>query len=180
MKVSEFLDWAQSQSSGRYELVGGHIVAMAPERALHNLAKLAVVRALQDAVKKASVPCFVYGDGMTVVIDDDNSREPDALVQCGNPIERRATTADAPLIVVEVVSPSSGHTDNVDKLVEYFSVSTIRHYLIIDPELEVVIHHARNASDPTIITKILRDGDVELAPPGISFGVRALFGDLPP
>ena len=180
MTSEEFVDWAMRQPSGRYELVAGRIVAMAPERALHNLTKVAVVRALQDAVASASVPCFVYGDGMTVIIDKDNTREPDALVQCGKPIERRAISAEAPLIVVEVVSPSSGRADNLDKLIEYFSVSTVRHYLIVNPELEVVIHHARLANDDTIMTRILRDGDVELAPPGISFSVRGVFGALPP
>ena len=101
-------------------------------------------------------------------------------MQSGKPIERRATSADAPLIVVEVVSPSSGRADNLDKLIEYSSVPTVRHYLIVNPELEVVIHHARLANDDAIMTRILRDGDVELAPPGISFSVRGVFGALPP
>ena len=82
MNVQEFLAWAAAQPRGRYELVGGEIVAMAPERALHNLVKLAVVRALGDAVARAGLPCTVFTDGMTVVIDNEHSREPDAAVQC--------------------------------------------------------------------------------------------------
>jgi hypothetical protein len=53
--------------------VRGEIVAMAPERARHNLAKLAVARALSDAVARAGLPCTVFTDGMTVVIDNDTS-----------------------------------------------------------------------------------------------------------
>ena len=37
MTVPEFLAWAAAQPRGRYELVRGEIVAMAPERARHNL-----------------------------------------------------------------------------------------------------------------------------------------------
>ena len=40
MTVQEFLAWAAAQPRGRYELVRGEVVAMAPERALHNLVKL--------------------------------------------------------------------------------------------------------------------------------------------
>ncbi len=45
MTVAEFLAWAAAQPRGRYELVQGEVVAMAPERARHNLVKLAVARA---------------------------------------------------------------------------------------------------------------------------------------
>jgi Uma2 family endonuclease len=50
MTVAEFLDWASTQSRGRYELVRGEVVAMAPERALHNIVKSEVYVALRDAI----------------------------------------------------------------------------------------------------------------------------------
>ena len=60
---------------------------------------------------------------MTVVIDNDTSREPDAAVQCDVAIDLDSMVLEAPLIVVEVVSPSSERDDTGDKLVEYFSVA---------------------------------------------------------
>jgi Uma2 family endonuclease len=33
MTVEEFVDWAMAQPEGRFELVAGTVVAMAPERA---------------------------------------------------------------------------------------------------------------------------------------------------
>ena len=53
------------QPRGRYELVRGRVVAMAPERARHDLVKAAVFRALDDAVKRAGLPCTVFTDGMS-------------------------------------------------------------------------------------------------------------------
>lgn len=176
MTVPEFLAWAASQPRGRYELVRGEVVAMAPERARHNLAKAAAFRALDDAVKGAGLPCIVFTDGMTVVIDNETSREPDAAVQCGVAIDLDSMVLQAPLIVVEITSPSSERDDTGDKLVEYFSVATIMHYLIINPAKNVVVHHARSESG-TIATRILSSGDVELAPPGMTVRVAEL---LPP
>ena len=51
---------------------------------------------------------------------------------------------EAPLIVVEVVSPSSERDDSDAKLVDYFSVASIQHYLIVFSEKRVVVHHQRN------------------------------------
>ena len=111
MTVQEFLAWAAAQPRGRYELVRGEVVAMAPERARHNLVKAAVFRALSDAVARAALPCTVFTDGMTVVIDNEHSREPDAAVQCNITTDSNSTILEAPLIVVEVASPSSERDD---------------------------------------------------------------------
>jgi Uma2 family endonuclease len=133
MTVAEFLDWAAAQPRGRYELVRGEVVAMAPERVRHSLTKLAVAVALRDAVKRAALPCTVFPDGMTIVFDNEHSREPDAAVQCGVAISLDSTVLEAPLIVVEITSPSSERDDTGEKLVEYFSVPSIHHYLIVNP-----------------------------------------------
>jgi Uma2 family endonuclease len=178
MKVDEFLAWAGAQGRGRYELVDGEIVAMSPQRARHNLVKLSAAVALRDAVLAAKLPCTVFTDGISVVIDDQNTREPDASVQCGMEVNLDSMIIDSPLIVVEVVSPSSEHDDTEVKLVEYFSVPSIRHYLVILSEKRVVVHHQRrNAGN--IDTRIAHDGDIVLTPPGMTIPVAALLGPLP-
>jgi Uma2 family endonuclease len=176
MKVPEFLAWADKQPEGkRYELVDGEVVAMAPERARHNLTKLAVARALGDAVETAKVPCTVFTDGVTVAINDDTAREPDASVQCGAEVDLDSMVVVAPLIVVEVASPSSERDDAEAKLIEYFSVTSIRHYLIVYPQKRVVVHHRREDGGD-ITTRILHDGEIMLNPPGMTVSVTALFG----
>ena len=177
MTVTEFLAWASAQPRGRYELVRGQVVAMAPERARHNLVKAAVFRALEDAVKRAGLPCTVFTDGMTVVIDNEHSREPDAAIQCGVATDLDSTILEAPLIVVEITSPSSERDDTGDKLVEYFSVPSIQHYLIVHPAKKVVVHHARG-EDGGIATRILSTGQFDLAPPGMSVPVGELLPDV--
>ena len=112
---------------------------------------------------------------MTVVIDNECSREPDAAVQCGVATDLNSMILEAPLIVVEVASPSSERDDTGDKLVEYFSVPSIRHYLIVKPVKNVVIHHARNETGD-ISTRIVSDGEISLVPPGIAVAARELLG----
>ena len=175
MKVGEFLAWADAQAHGRYELVDGEVFAMSPERARHNLVKLAAALALRDAVLAAKLPCTVFTDGISVVIDDQNTREPDASVQCGVDVDLDSMILQAPMIVVEVASPSSERVDTETKLVDYFSVASICHYLIILPEQRVVVHH-RRINGANIETRIVHEGDITLTPPGMALAVAALLG----
>lgn len=179
MTVAEFLNWAEDQAEGDYELVDGQIVAMVQERALHNLAKMEVARALQDAVRAADLPCTVYTDGMTVEIDEHTARGPDAILQCGQPIDYDSMVVRDPLAVVEVVSPTSERRDTDTKLVEYFSVASIQHYLIFFPHKGVAVHHARGGPGQ-IETKLVYSGAVVLDPPGMALlidGILAIGRD---
>jgi len=177
MTVAEFLAWASGQPRGRYELVQGEVVAMAPERAQHNVVKLEVALALRSAVKRAGLPCTVFTDGMTVVIDNEHAREPDAAVQCGVPFDPITMVLTAPLVVVEIVSPSSERGDSEDKLVEYFSVPSIQHYVIVNPAKKVVIHHARDQAGK-LSTLIASSGEIDLTPPGMTVPVSELLPEI--
>jgi Uma2 family endonuclease len=177
MTVAEFLDWAAAQPRGRYELVQGEVVAMAPERLHRLVVKGATFVALRDAVKRAGLPCTVFPDGATVVIDDEHAREPDAAVQCGVAFNPNSVVLEAPLIVVEVTSPSSERDDIAEKLVEYFSVPSIHHYLIVNPAKKVVIHHARSESGD-IVTHIASSGELNLSPPGMTIPVAELLPEV--
>ena len=175
--IGEFLAWAEKQPDGRWELVDGEIVAMAPERVLHIQVKGSVFRALEDAVRAAGLSCTVFMDGVGVATADATVRIPDASVQCGASADPDAMLIE-PIIVVEVTSPTSVRTDEDDKLLEYFSVPSIEHYLVVHPKQRAVVHHSRQGSGE-IRTRILRDGVIDLAPPGLSVAVDALLGPPP-
>jgi Uma2 family endonuclease len=178
MKVAEFLDWAMAQPRGRYELVRGEVVAMAPERLRHLIVKGAVFRALGDAIGRAGLPCTVFPDGATVVIDDEHAREPDAAVQCDAAFNPNSVILDSPIIAVEVTSPSSERDDTGERLVEYFSVPSIHHYLIVNPTKKVVVHHARGQDGKDISTRIARSGVIDLTPPGMTVPVAELLPEI--
>jgi Uma2 family endonuclease len=74
-----------------------------------------------------------------------------------------------------VLSPGNAVTDLRDKLQGYFRVASIAHYLIVDPDKRIVIHHARGTGD-AVSTRIVSDGALRLVPPGIEIGVGELFG----
>ena len=174
MTSDEFIAWAMQQDDGRrYELVAGELVAMAPERASHARVKLRIARNLIQAVEAAGLPCEVFTDGMVVEVDASTTYEPDASLRCGTVVPDEATKITDPLIVVEVLSPSTRARDAGAKLADYFRLPSLRHYLIVTTERRTIIHHARDESG-AIRTSIIADGKVQLDPPGIE--LSGIFG----
>jgi Uma2 family endonuclease len=177
MSMDEFVAWAAEQPE-RWELFDGVPLAMSPERVIHGETKYRVARALDAAIAQAGLRCRFVLDSAAVPIDARNSYQPDAMVYCGEPASPDALVIPHPVIVFEVFSPGNAIKDLRDKLQGYFRVASIQHYLIVDPDARLVIHHARGPDD-AVLTRIMRDGDISLAPPGLTLAVSALFAAPP-
>ena len=159
--ADDFIAWAMARTEGeRWELAHGEAVAMAPERAAHGRAKLRIAERLSAAVRAADLPCEVFVDGMAVEVDASTVYEPDVLMRRGPPLPDNAVKLTDPVIVVEVVSPSSRARDSGAKLADYFGIESLRHYVIVRTEDRTAIHHERNA-DGHILTRIIHDGKVD-------------------
>jgi Uma2 family endonuclease len=171
---AEFHQWAEAQPRGRFERVDGTVVAMAPERWIHARLKARIWRALDREVIAAGLPCQAAPDGMTVEIDQDTDYEPDALLNCGPPIPDDATAAPNPVVIVEVLSPGTAHVDAGEKLADYFRLPSVQHYLLVRPTRREVIHHRRVGE--RIETLIVRDGCIDLTPPGIGLAIDEIYG----
>jgi Uma2 family endonuclease len=95
-------------------------------------------------------------------------------VRCGEPVDDAVVEINDPVIVAEVVWPSSQSVDVGAKLDDYFRLPSVRHYLVIRTTNRTVIHHAR-AEDGRIETRIVRSGTLVMEPPGSSVEVERLF-----
>ena len=121
MTVDEYLAWAMEQPERpRFELHCGEVHAMSPEPLRHALTKRDAMLELIRAVRAAGVDCEVFLDGATVVVDESTAYEPDVTVQGGGTVDFDGVTADSPIIVVEVLSPSSASIDAATKYFGYF------------------------------------------------------------
>jgi Uma2 family endonuclease len=174
MTVDEFIPWAMAQPGGRYELHNGEVVMMSPERARHLRGKAAAYRALFVALQRTGLDCEAMPDGGTVRINERTAFEPDALVYCGPRLSGDDVEIPNPVIVVEVVSPATRSVDTGMKVSGYFSVPSIRHYLIIDAPGRAIVHHFRR-DDGQVISTSVTEGALRLDPPGIEVSVADLL-----
>ena len=175
MTADEFLAWAESlpKEAGKFELWDGEVIVkhgpvgqMNAERSQHWEVKGAVYRALHDAIRRAGLPCFAALDGAGVRLSSSKLVEPDVLVYCGEKVPRNVLEVPNPLIVVEVLSPSTGSMDLGVKLQGYFGLPSVHHYLVIDPDRPLLIHHKRGTGD-AIEARIAGGSSLRLDPPGL-------------
>ena len=178
MSVEQFLDWSQRQpkEAGRFELWDGQVVVkrgpagdMNAERSQHWRMKAALYRALHAAFKASGLEGDVVIDGASVRLPSNRLVEPDGLVYLGAQVPRDALTVPYPVIVYEVLSPSTAKFDMSDKLDGYFTLPSLQHYLICDPDKPLLIHHARG-DDTRLGKHIITCGSLplHLNPPGLT------------
>ncbi len=133
-------------SDGKYEYLDGQIVRLrAPSRfgpqafsgasRYHNLITLGVGATLRGALD--GKPCEVYSTDMRVeAAADEVYTFPDVVVACGE-LEFSPHWLDTllnPILVAEVLSPSTEEYDRGAKFKAYQRVASLREYLLISQE----------------------------------------------
>ncbi len=178
MTADEFLAWAEGRE-GRWELYNGVPCRMPSEQLDHVDVKYAVYFALVRAVRRAGLPsCHVVGDGASVRISRDVVYGPDALVYCGPKLPGNVLEVPNPVILAEVASPSTRKFGDTVKRDDPFSVASVHHYLLVDPDGPPVVHYSRRAAG-TPRREEVHAGTLTLAPPGIELAVAELFAMEP-
>jgi Uma2 family endonuclease len=117
------------------------------------------------------------GDGITVEIGDGHDYEPDAVVNGGDPLPGSAAAAPKPVVVVEVLSPSSRSTDTGARLADHFQAPSVRHCLVLQAGLRQVTHRWRSDDAPGIQTGALVVAAIRLDPPGFEVAVAGFHSE---
>jgi Uma2 family endonuclease len=128
MTREQFLDWAQAREE-RYEFDGFQPVAKTGGTRNHGRICQNLYFALRNRL--SGIGCEPLGPDVGVATIGDAVRYPDALVTCtkGAGTDRLVPGVVA---VFEVLSPSSGRIDRIDKVREYRAVPSIRRYVIAE------------------------------------------------
>lgn len=140
MTQEEFFDWAEAQD-GRYEFDGVQPVTMVGGTNNHGLISRNLNTQLYLRLRGTRCRSMPSAGG-GVQTHGKAVRYPDATVSC-SPIQGRKRLMPEPVVVFEVLSPSSGREDLVEKPVEYAAVPSIRRYVIVDQDAVKVRGYVR-------------------------------------
>src|SRR5262249_39155136 len=108
-------------------------------------------------------------------IERHTAYEPDVLMRCGDPLPPDQMKVTDPVVIVEIKSPSTAHMDTSAKLIGYFKLPSVYHYLFVDPDAHRVTHHRRTTSG-TVEADTLASGIIRLDRPGLTLEASDLFG----
>ena len=127
---------------GRWEYVSGVIRQMAGGADDHNVIAINVAGTLRNAMVPRG--CRVYGSDMKIHTGDGNNTFPDVAVVCG-PRRYHGGRTDVisnPLLIVEVLSPSTEGYDRGEKFDHYRTIPTLADYLLVSVDEPRVFHYS--------------------------------------
>jgi Uma2 family endonuclease len=132
MNISEFLRWQELQEN-RYELVDGEPVLhrmMTGASQHHDLITMNALLLLGTQLRGKR--CRPITADVAIQIPRGGLRRADAAVDCG-PLRGRDYVASEPVLVIEILSPSTRQIDRFRKLEEYKSIASMRCVLLVEP-----------------------------------------------
>ena len=185
MTLAEFLAWEERQPL-RYEFDGVGPVAMTGGTYGHSTIQRNLAFALTGRLR--GKPCQFQGSDLKIQVGDGHIRYPDGMVVC-SPVDRTATVVHEPVVVFEVLSPSTAAKDRIVKAREYQATPSIRRYVMLEQDSVGATVYAR--SGETWTHEILvADSILALPEIGVSLPLAELYegvvfeaeqdGDPPP
>jgi len=170
--LADFLAWEEQQTE-RYERVCGVVWMMTGGTIDHNRITLNVSDALRQRLRGGKCEAFV--NDIKVVSPEEDVMYPDVLVACGD-VGGQATLLEAPVVVVEVLSPSTASRDHGRKRWAYQTIASLEHYLLIDQNQPVVEVASRTADGSwrSVIHRGL-EGRAQLTALGLEIGLDEIF-----
>lgn len=119
----------EARAEVRHEYVNGQIFAMTGATEAHNVISGNLYALLHTELKGSACRAFI--NDMKVKVELANSfYYPDIMVTC-EPFDGKSVFKQEPILIAEVLSPSTSHIDRREKLVAYRQLSSLRQYLIV-------------------------------------------------
>ena len=139
-----------AQSNEKYEFLDGQMYAMAGGTFNHARVSGNIFAALRQALR--GKPCQPMNSDMRIHTPSGLDTYPDVSVFCGAPeLTDNQRTLLNPLVIIEVLSPSTRDYDRVGKFAHYRSIAGLQDYVLIDPESILVEHFHRLKRDEWLL-----------------------------
>jgi Uma2 family endonuclease len=142
LTLTAFLDWERLQEA-RYEFDGFNVVAINGGTWGHWAIQKNLMGLLISGLRGHR--CQPCGSGMRIRAAT-GIRYPDAFVVC-SPVRTDAEVVFDPVVVFEILSPSTATVDHIDKNQEYRNTSSIQRYVILEQTTMAATVFRREADD---------------------------------
>jgi Uma2 family endonuclease len=175
MTLAEFLEWDDG-TDRRYELLDGVPVMMAPSLEAHGelVAKLTI-----EIGNRLQPPCRVISEaGVLIPERGDTYYVADLAVTCAAREPGRRMVVE-PVLVVEVLSPSTSQVDRWRKVADYRTLPSVHEILVAFSD-ERRVEVQRRTSDGWRVDDLIGRAEISLACCDGPIPLDAVYRDLLP
>ena len=176
----EYLE-RERQADYKSEYFAGGIFAMAGATRTHNLISSNVSASLTTQLRDR--PCEVYANDMRVQADGARQYSyPDVVVVCGEAQFRdgREDTLSNPVVIVEVLSPSTEASDRGEKFMRYRQIPSLTDYVLLSQNARHVEHFAKQPDGSWRMTEAKGDDTILLSSIGCVLPLADAYNKVTP
>ena len=184
LSAREYLEF-EERSEIKHEFVSGYVYMMAGGKPRHNQLSVKVASLLDAALGDTN--CIVYNSDQRVRnMAGDTYFYPDCSVACGSRFDRQDPTSLLnPVLVCEVLSPSTEQYDLGDKAERYTRFESLRAMLFVSSDaVRVELRERAETSSDTWTTTVFTQlaDSVRISALDVALPLAALYAktDLPP
>ncbi|MDP1899594.1 MAG: Uma2 family endonuclease [Rubrivivax sp.] len=178
MSADEFLAWDEGQTV-RHEFVRGEVFMMTGGEDRNVTVAGNLYIALRQHLRGS--PCRVYGLDVKLRVEAaDCYFYPDLMVTCSVADAADRLIKREPVLVAEVLSPSTAAFDRGDKFADYRQLPSLVEYLLVDVKRQRCDLHRKGADGLWVLHPTQGDEPLHLASVGLTLAGQALWLDLEP
>jgi Uma2 family endonuclease len=171
MSLDEFLAWEREQSD-RHEFSDGVVRMMTGASGAHVTITVNLTSALREALRGTG--CRPYASDAKIEANS-TIRYPDIAVICG-PVDDRENVFPNPMVLIEVISPSTEREDRGRKKFDYFATQSVRQYAIVEQDERRIDLYTR--TDTGWIDHVITgDAVLNLSSIGVAIALDAIYED---
>ncbi|TAN51677.1 MAG: Uma2 family endonuclease [Methylococcaceae bacterium] len=166
----------EEESRIRHEFVNGEMYAMSGGTQRHNRIAGNVYVALSQGMR--GKPCQVFVNDVKLnVARDEAYYYPDVMVVCGESyrVAGDAKSVTDPVLVVEVLSPSTENIDRREKLASYRRLHSLVEYVLISQDKQQVEIYRRQGDIGWFYLSFEANDEVTLSSLAITVPVQDLY-----
>lgn len=136
---------AEEKGTVRHEYVKGRVFAMPGSSDAHNVVCGNLFSFIHSQLRDSQ--CRAYMNDMKVRIETAKSYYyPDIAITCES-FEAKSVFKCSPVILIEVLSPSTAQIDRREKLIAYQAITSLQEYLLVSQDRQMVELYRRISGD---------------------------------
>jgi Uma2 family endonuclease len=185
MTSAEYLAWEAAQTerhefvNGEVFVVNGEISAMAGAEDRHVTVTLNVAMALRQCLR--GTPCRTFLTDMKLHVAAANSYfYPDVMVTCSAADLASPLSKSEPVLLVEVLSPSTAAYDRGEKFAQYRRIPALQEYMLVDLDTRCTDVYRKGADGMWVLHPFESGQTVQLASVNLDITTEALFAEVDP
>lgn len=176
-EAADYLGWEAEQAI-KHEYIDGEVFAMAGASEAHVTIAGNIYMVLRNHLRGG--PCSVFISVMKLQVAQDNAfHYPDVFVTCAEADRARSHFKSEPVLVIEVLSPSTSAFDRGAKFASYRKLASLQEYAVIDTErLSVDVFRREGTSGRWVLDPLKVGQAVSWSSVALSMPIERLYEDV--